>query len=111
MQAMTSKVKRVHSLDDVDQSTASDPWFTQAKKKGRKKGPTMLSSSKLPNSQSSQSNNSDLEIEVDEEDANVLLCVICSESGSDSSTIQCETCDQYYHLSCCGVDDADHSTV
>lgn len=101
-------LKRHFSVDAIDTvgDTEIEEPFIQASKRGRKggKGKSIIAKKNL--SQPTQSTEIDTDIIP-----NQVQCIICNEQGSKSSLITCESCDQSYHLICCGVEVADHQVV
>lgn len=113
-------LKRGLSLDALD-ITENDEPFTQVirpSKKGKlgamgkgKKGKLGAKGSgngKAVKSQPTSVIDSETELE---DVAGSPYCIVCNESSSPSSTIKCETCEQHYHLICCGVGESDHVVV
>lgn len=106
----TRNLKRKSSLDDINNTSAdcNDQPTSQVAKKGKRgsKGKVVTTQSQP----TIQSDTIESDIELDEVDQ-APCCIVCTEEGSQSSTIQCEACDQFYHLKCCGIEEADHPVV
>lgn len=110
---MTTRLKRTLSVDVIDTQSAdnNDPPTTQAKKRNRRGTKGKELKGLTTQSQPTKLVMSDVEVD-DNDDINLSpCCIICNEEGTESSTIQCESCEQFYHLICYGIEEADHSVI
>lgn len=104
----TNAVKRGHSLDDLtnlsnsDQSLEDVPLLmTSSQAPSGKKSRKIITTFKSLSSSCPPSTSTSAPIP----DARPSeLCVFCAKSCSPGDNLHCPVCDQYYHLSCCGVD-------
>src|ERR1700730_9521959 len=107
------KLKRQLSATDVEPPSVDgiQQSLTQVSKKGRRggKGKTKTKPTlSQPPADSNSNSNSDVE---EDEMVTVTSCIVCSEDAALSSSIKCDSCDLYYHLKCCAVDESDHPAI
>ena len=89
----------------ADDSLINGP-FSQPKKRGRKANKGNLAPSQpLTTANGSEENNCSIDISAKEK------CVFCHSECDNTTCIQCDDCEQFYHLKCCGVKDTDFTVA